>query len=269
MIATINGSNIFYVDEGPRESTAVVFLHGFPFDHTMWKEQIALVSRSRRAVAYDIKGHGMSDVEYGQYTIEGHVDDLIGILDHLKLAKVVIVGLSMGGYVTLRALERHPERFSAAVLCDTQSVADGNEGKLKRAGAIKNIRATGTIAFADQFVKSVFAPETPSRNPEVVERIRKVILHTPEISLIGTLLALAARTDTTESLGALRIPVLILVGEHDITTPPSASQAMHERIKGSELHIVPGAAHMSNLENPVFFNEKLLAFLSRADTPAS
>jgi 3-oxoadipate enol-lactonase len=241
----------------------VVFLHGFPFSHEVWKPQLAHLGKRYRAIAYDIRGHGHSYIGDGQYTIEGHVDDLIGLLDNLKIDKPVIVGLSMGGYIALRALERNPKRFRAAVLCDTRSEADGNEGKLKRVASIMAVKRDGSTAFADGFVKNVFAPETFEKNPQVVKEMHTIIRRTPEISIAGTQLALAARTDTTASLSSIKTPTLILVGEQDVLTPPSASQAMHERITGSEMHIIPRAAHLSNLENPEFFNEKLISFLDR------
>ena len=87
-------------------------------------------------VTYDHRGHGASDVGDGQYLIEFLVDDLIGLLDHLKLQKATLCGLSMGGYVALRAVERNPERVHALALCDTRSEADSNEAKLKRAAKL-------------------------------------------------------------------------------------------------------------------------------------
>ena len=269
MNASINGSTIHYVMEGTPGAMPVVFLHGFPFSHAMWDDQVALVAKQYLAIAYDIKGHGYSDVDDGQYTIESHVDDLIGLLDHLKLPKVVLVGLSMGGYIALRALERNPERFRAAVLCDTRSEADPSEGKIKRAQSARAVKRTGSAAFAADFVKAVFAPQSLTGNPEPVARIRSIIEHTPPLSIAGTLIALAARTDTTPSLSTITIPTLILVGEFDVTTPPAASRAMNERIPGSEFQIISGAAHMSNLENPSAFNDHLLHFLLRvSSTPA-
>src|SRR5512135_2961228 len=107
MRAFINNSNIFYVDEGDPQGLPVVFLHGFPFNHTMWLGQLKSVGGFCRAVAYDIRGHGMSDIGDGQYSIEAHVDDLISLLDALRIERTVLVGLSMGGYITLRALERN------------------------------------------------------------------------------------------------------------------------------------------------------------------
>ena len=264
MRAFLNGANIHFISSGPSSGLPVIFIHGFPFSHVMWHEQVAAVSGAGfRTVAYDIRGHGLSDVGDGQYTIEGHVDDLIALMDHLEIPAAVIVGLSMGGYIALRALERAPKRFVAAALCDTRSESDPNEGKTKRANSMAAVKRTGSAVFADDFIKAVFAEETFSKDPAAIAMIRDIIAHTPPLSIAGTLLALAARTDTTASLSALGIPTLILVGEHDATTPPAASRSMHDKIKGSELFVIPGAAHMSNLENPAVFNEKLLAFLRR------
>ena len=128
---------------------------------------------------------------------------------------------------------------------------------------MKNVRSNGSEAFAETFSKNIFAPESFSTHPEAVALIKNIISSTPALSIAGTLLALAARTDTTSSLAQINIPNLILVGDKDVTTPPANSQLMHEKIKNSELHIIPNAAHMSNLENPEVFNQHLLAFLKR------
>ncbi len=263
MFATIHGMPIHYVEQGNPDRMPVIFLHGFPFSSDMWQQQLDVVGKEFRAIAYDIKGHGKSYIGEAQFTIEHHVDDLMGLLDHLKIPKAVIVGLSMGGYVTLRALERHPDRFMGAVLCDTKSEADSDEGKLKRFDAMTAVRKHGSDVFAEGFVKNVFAPETFSTNPQAVSLIKNIIKRTPVLSIAGTLLALASRTDTTSSLSRISIPALILVGEKDVTTPPAQSEAMHKLIPGSELHIIPGAAHMSNLENPEEFNKHLVTFLRR------
>jgi 3-oxoadipate enol-lactonase len=263
MRATINGASFFYLDQGHREGLPVVFVHGFPFSHAMWKGQIEAAGTFCRVITYDLRGLGESDVGDGQYTIEGHVDDLIGLLDLLGIKKTAIVGLSMGGYITLRAIERNPERFVAAVLCDTRSEADSNDTKIKRALGIKSVKEQGSRQFADTFVKGVFAEESFRRNPEAVRFIHGIIGKTSPLSIAGSLLALASRTDTTESLPLIAVPTLILVGEHDVTTPPSASRSMHEKIRQSELFIIPGAAHMSNLENPAAFNEKIGSFLQQ------
>lgn len=215
-----------------------------------------------RAITYDIRGHGMSDVGDGQYTIELFVDDLIALLDHLVISQAVLCGLSMGGYIALRTFERHPDRVKGFVLCDTRSDADGNEGKTKRAATVRAIKADGVPAFAEGFVKAVFAEETFRSNPQAIEMIKDTIKGNSPLGICGTAIALACRTDTTESLSTISVPTLILVGEHDKLTPPSASHAMHEKIAGSKLHIIPKAAHMSNLENPADFNTHLIEFLN-------
>lgn len=264
MQTTINNAPMFWKELGSPETLPVVFVHGFPFSHWMWLNQMEAVSDEFRAIAYDVRGHGESFIGDGQYTLEGHVDDLLALLDHLKLREVIIVGLSMGGYIALRALEREPARFLGAVLCDTRSEADSNEGKLKRHSHITLVKRDGSAAFAGQFIPALFASESFSTRTGAVQMVREMISRTPPLSIAGTLLALAGRTDTTASLSSIRIPVLILVGESDKVTPRSAAETMHKQIAGSELHIIPNAGHMSNLENPLFFNEKLLAFLSRA-----
>jgi len=271
MQATINGAKIHFTEAGEPGALPVLFVHGFPFSGAMWDVQLRAVGCPYRAIAYDIRGLGRSEVGDGQYTMEGLVDDMVGLLDHLDIDKTVVVGLSMGGYIALRALERDPGRFLAAVLCDTRSEADDNASRLKRATAAAAVKRDGAAAFAESFVPAVFARESLRSRPEAVKLIRDIIAATSPLAIAGHLLAMAGRTDTTASLPAIAVPTLIMVGEQDTLTPPALSQAMHKQIPGSELHLVPGAGHMSNLENPEFFNSRLLDFLTtatRGGTPA-
>jgi len=263
MLVTINGTKLYYAEGGNSTGAPVVLVHGFPFSHEMWKPQVDALSSKYRVVVYDVRGHGQSDAGDGQYTLEFLVDDLVGLLDHLKIDKAIVCGLSMGGYIALRAIERNPERFRALVLCDTRSEPDSNDAKLKRAAAIKTVKQQGAAAFAEGFVKAVVASETFPSRPETVEMIKNIIRRNPPVGICGALLALASRTDTTAGLSQISVPMLILVGEHDALTPPSTAKAMQERIRGAELHIIPHAAHMSNLENPAEFNGQLLAFLEK------
>lgn len=263
MRATLNGIGMEYSAEGPRTGLPVVLIHGFPFSKEMWKEQVELLKKECYVVTYDIRGHGASEVGDGQYAVEYFVDDLIALLDYLKLGSVVAVGLSMGGYIALRAIERNPERFRGLVLCDTRSDADGNEGKVKRAVQAKTVKVHGMKKFADLFLKGVFFEQTFESNPEGVTLIRNIIEQTSPLSVAGTLIALAARTDSTPSLYNIKVPTLILVGQHDTITPPSASHSMKERIPRAEMQILPRAAHLSNLENAADFNEALIRFLRK------
>ncbi len=257
----INGWSMNYVERGAPGATPVIFIHGFPFSLEMWEPQMRALPNQFRAVAYDLRGHGQSDVGDGQYSIEFFVDDLIGLMDHLVIEKATVCGLSIGGYIALRAIERHPDRFNALVLCDTKSGADSDEGKVKRATTLRSLKLNGVGPFAETFVKTVFAESTFTAHPEIVQSITSVVASTSPIAIGGTLLALASRTDTTAALASIAVPTLILCGEHDALTPPEQSELMHKRIAGSVLHVVPSAAHLSNLENSGVFNERLIAFL--------
>ncbi len=257
----INGATMNYVERGTPGGTPIIFIHGFPFSLEMWEPQMWALPNQYRAIAYDVRGHGRSDVGDGQYSIEFFVDDLVGLLDHLVIDKTVLCGLSMGGYIALRAFERNPERFKGLILCDTKSGTDTDEGKVKRASTLKSVKMNGVEQFAEGFVKSVFAESTFKSHPEIIESIKSVIKTSSPIGIGGALLALACRTDTTPVLPKIKVPTLILCGERDVLTPLKDSEFMHNQIIGSSFHIIPAAAHLSNLENPGVFNEKLLAFL--------
>lgn len=265
MLASINGINLYYTDIGKERSPPVVLIHGFPFSSEMWNGQTQMLQASQenlRIVTYDLRGHGQSDVGDGQYSIELFVDDLIALLDHLKITKTILCGFSMGGYIALRAIERNPDRFRALVLCDTMSAADSNEAKIKRANSIKLVKKQGVGRFAEGFLKAVFAPKTFETQPEIIDEISRIVLSNSPAGICGALLAMAGRTDTTEALSRINIPTLILVGEHDAVTPPNAAKNMQDRIPNSKLQLIKNAAHMSNLENPKVFNEQLIKFVA-------
>lgn len=266
MKAVINNVLLRYVDIGIPNATPIIFIHGFPFSHRMWMfpgGQTEALSGTNRVIAYDVRGHGESEVGTGHYSIEFFADDLVALMDHLVIHKAVLCGLSMGGYIALRFAERYPERVLGLVLCDTRSESDTNEGRIKRAAAIKNVQANGMKSYAAESVKSLFAPESFDRRPEAVKLIQSIIERTAPLSIFGTLLALSSRSDTTSFLPNIKCPTLIMVGEKDLLTPPSASQAMQEKIPGSELHIIPHAAHVSNMENPDVVNKHLVEFVAK------
>jgi len=254
--------NLRHFDSGAGDKPALIFIHGFPFNQTMWKDQVELSEPRFRVITYDQRGHGQSGLGNGRYMFEFFVDDLLGLMDRLKIDKAVLCGLSMGGYVALRMAERHPEKILGLVLCDTKSEADPDAGKLKRASDLRLIQEQGLEAFADKFSKAVLAP-SHVKNIALYDRVRGMILGNPTEGVQATLIALATRTDTTASLNRIQVPTLILVGEEDVVTPPASAAAMHDRIPNSQMALIPQAGHMSNLENPAVFNSHLLAFLGK------
>jgi 3-oxoadipate enol-lactonase len=263
MKININDIALNYIETGKPQNIPIIFIHGFPFSHLMWEPQLSALPGSVHAIAYDIRGHGSSSVGDGQYTIDLFVDDLIALIDRLDMEKAVLCGLSMGGYIALRTIERYAERVAGLILCDTKSEPDSNDAKINRASSIRSIKANGVNVFAEEFVKNIFWERTFDKNPGIVTFIKQIISANPLLGICGTQIALAARTDTSSVLSAIRIPTCIIVGEHDKLIPSSSVQAMHKSITGSELHILSNAAHMTNLENTKDFNNVLFNFLDK------
>lgn len=257
------GARLYLADRGLREGLPVVLVHAFPLAHRMWEPQLAALSGEFRLVAYDVRGFGESDVGDGQYTMELLVDDLLAVLDGLAIERAVVCGLSMGGYIALRAAEREPARLRGLVLCDTRSEADSDEGKLKRAAAIRKVKREGVAAFAAELAPLLLGPTTRRARPELEARVREMIEANSPAGICGAQLAMAARTETTAALPGIGVPTLVLVGEEDGLTPPSDSEAMRRRIPGAEMATVPAAGHLSNLESPEAFTHHLRDFLRR------
>ena len=262
MIAEINGVNLYYNERGDKNGIPFIFIHAFPFNSSMWAEQVAMMAAQYRTITWDIRGFGQSICDDHQYTLEFFVDDLIGLMDFLKIDQAILCGLSMGGYIALRAAEKAPERIKALVLADTRPETDTNEARIKRAEVLRILKDKDKFVFTEGFMKGVFWEDTFNRLPEVIQKAHAIITSNSEEGIAGGILALISRTDTSHALSHFKFPTLILVGEHDATTPPIAAQNMHELIEGSEMHVIPFAAHISNMENPIEFNFRLQNFLA-------
>lgn len=261
MKETINNLSVFI--EGDSKHKSIIFLHGFPYNHTMWKAQIDEFNQQYFCVTYDIRGLGESPVADGQYTMESFVDDLESIMTELKLDKPILCGLSMGGYISFRAVERVENKFSAVIFCDTRSEADNNEGKLKRAAAIKRINTEGVSPFAKEFITNCFGEDYKQNNKEEFEKqIAKSSAFDP-IGVKGSLIAMLGRNDTTEYLSKIKIPALIICGEFDSLTPPAVMKPLAEKISGSEFVVIKNSGHMCPIENPKAVNEAIEKFLDR------
>ena len=254
---------------GSAQSPTLVLLHAFPLHGGMWSEQMAAFGEAWRVLAPDFRGFGASDVGQGQYAIDFFVDDLFSVLDAPALrieVPVVACGLSMGGYVLLRAVEREPERFRALVLADTKSAADDDAGKLKRLDAIRKIRRDGVAAFAKGFADGALSRATRAERPEVGDTVIDMITSNPTVGMIGAQLAMAARTDTTAMLSKIAVPTLVVVGGEDALTPPDLSKQMASKIPGAKLEVIPAAGHLPALEAPGAFNQALKPFLDGLET---
>jgi pimeloyl-ACP methyl ester carboxylesterase len=258
----VNDLTVGYTDEGPGNATAIIFIHGFPFNRSLWADQVEMLKDNFRVISYDVRGHGGSDIGNEDFSIDLFVTDLISLMNRLKIDAAVVCGLSMGGYIALRAMEQHSTRFLGLILSDTQCGADTPEGKEKRMKAIDSINHGDVQSYADASIINLFATQSFETKQEEVVTIRSIIEKTSKVTLCKTLMALANRNETCASLTQINVPVLILVGEDDKITPVGSAIFMHERVKGSVMAIIEGAGHLSNLENTSSFNSHLNKFLS-------
>jgi 3-oxoadipate enol-lactonase len=259
---TVNNFMVSYTDEGKNGAPVIIFIHGFPFNKSMWNMQVEALRDKYRLIAYDIRGHGNSDSGNGDFSIELFAKDLLSLMDALKIDKTILCGLSMGGYIALNAVVNYPGRFNALILSDTHCIADTPEAKEKRMKAIDSIGKNGVKKYADESIKNLFSPESFTTRKEEVAAVREMIVKTSEQSLCNTLLALSVRKETCIKLSEIKIPVLIMVGKEDKITPSEAAHFMHEKIKNSLLSIIDHAGHLSNMENPGEFNGQLKKFIA-------
>lgn len=257
----LKSGTVFYDDLG-KSASPVIFLHGFPFDKSMWKNQLETLQSSTRVIACDLRGFGKSRDEKSALNIDLFTSDLIEFMDKLAVEKAIICGLSMGGYVALNALQKHPDRFEALILCDTQCIADATEVKEKRYKTIDQIENGGLTEFYEGFLKNLFHKDSLSDKKEIVERLRSVVFSNTQSSISRGLIAIAERSETCSSLNLIEVPTLIICGREDALTPLEQSEFMHEKIKNSILRVIDNAGHVSNLEQPEQFNKYLSDFLS-------
>ena len=254
----IDGINISL--QGNQENQPLLFIHGFPFDHTLWDEIIGKLESKYYCISYDIRGLGNSEQRSGQYTMESFVDDLELIITKLELKDVIICGFSMGGYIALRANERL-DNFKALVLANTTSISDDDTAKLKRAAAIKKIDAEGIAPFLDGFLSVAFSKKFMEKNKKEVEDIKNKILRFSSIGIKGALLAMISRTDTTKSLKTINIPTLLIAAKDDAIIAPKVMENMAKVIKKSKYVELKNSGHVSMLENPKDFLKAFEAFL--------
>jgi 3-oxoadipate enol-lactonase len=255
----INDIQMAYTEAGAGQT--VVLIHGYPFNRSMWNEQVAALSNSYRVIAPDLRGFGETDASQGPVTMNQMAADVAQLLDHLQISQAVVSGLSMGGYVALAFYKQFPSRVRALVLADTRAQADTEEAKQTRAQHAEKALSEGMAGIADAMLPKLLTPETVSKHPEIVKRVRDMMLKTKPEGAASALLGMAQRDDQTELLPRITSPTLVIVGAEDAITPVGDSEKMHHAIGGSRLKVIENAGHVSNLERTEQFNEALLDFL--------
>lgn len=242
---------------------AVVLIHGYPFNRSLWNEQTEALSSGYRVVTPDLRGFGESDSSEGPATMDRMAQDVVKLMDHIGIDQAVIAGLSMGGYVALAFIKQFPSRVRALVLADTRAQADTEEAKQTRSQQADKALAEGMAGIADGMLPKLLTPETVSKRPEVVKRVRDMMLKTKPQGAASALLGMAERDDQTEFISTIAVPTMILVGREDAITPVADSEQMKSKIAPSHLVVIENAGHVSNLEQPEGFNFALLKFLER------
>ena len=243
--------------------SAVVLIHGYPFNRSLWNEQVEALSSRYRVVTPDLRGFGESDSSEGPATMNRMAQDVAKLMDHLDIDQAVIGGLSMGGYVALAFCKQFPARVRALVLADTRAQADTEDAKQTRRQQAEKALAEGMAGIADTMLPKLLTPETVSKRPEVVKRVRDMMLKTKPQGAASALLGMAEREDQTEFISTIRVPTMILVGREDAITPLADSETMQSKISTSHLVVLDNAGHVSNVEQTDQFNFALSAFLNR------
>jgi len=242
------------------DGPALLFLHGFPFNRTIWKHQLSALSGWRR-IAPDLRGFGESDAPEGGYSMATYADDCAQLLDRLRLGKAVVVGLSMGGYIAFEMLRRHPDRIAGLILCDTKAEPDSAEGAKGRDETAAIARTKGAAAIAERMIPVVMGRTTLQTQPQLVQQVREMITKTPVAGIVGALEAMKTRADSTDLLRTITVPTLVVVGREDGMIPPAQARAMASAIPAATLTTIEGAGHVPPLEAPTAVSRVFSEFL--------
>jgi 3-oxoadipate enol-lactonase len=256
----VHGVNLAVEVRG--EGPAVLFVHGYPLDHTIWREQIDRLEGYRR-IAPDLRGMGRSDAPDLGYGMEIYAADLAALLDSLGVDDVILCALSMGGYIAFEFLRNWRSRVRGLVLMDTRAEPDTPESRRGRDATAALARERGSSAVAEAMLPKVLAPATLAERPKVVERVRAMMAATPVAGVVGALAAMRDRAGSEALLPTLAgLPTLVVVGEADDLTPPDGARTMAQAIPGARLVVIPGAGHLPPVEQPGATTNALHEFLS-------
>ena len=254
-IATAS-TRLFYRWDGPELAPVLVLTHALGANHTMWDPNIAALSRDLRVLRYDSRGHGLSDVEPGPYTVELLARDVVELLDAVRVARASYCGLSLGGMTGMWLGANAADRIDRLVLANTAAHL-ANPGPMNE--RIAAVRADGMQAVAETMIERWFTPTFRSAEPAAADRVRKMLLATPPAGYIAACQAVRAM-DMRPLLGRIRVPTLVIAGTEDPATPIDHGRNLRDQIAGSRW-VELAAAHVSNIEAAAQFDAAVLKFL--------
>jgi len=253
-----NGITVNCEVDGADGAPWLVLSNSLATNVSMWDEQASALKRSFRVLRYDQRGHGGTDAPAGRYTFDLLIADALALFDALSIKRAHFGGLSMGGATALGLALRHPDRIDRAIICDSgcaSSPATSQQWEERIAVAQKQ----GMEALVDSTIARWFPPETVKANPPHLDKVRAMIRSTPVNGFIGCAAALADH-DFRSAVGTVTRPLMFIVGEKDGTTP-AAMRQMHDQVPGSGFVELPGAGHISNLDQPARFTKAIAEFL--------
>lgn len=255
----VNDVDLAYRDEGAGE--AIVFLHAFALTQRMWDEQVEAFATKCRVITFDWRGFGESTLGEQNTSMDVFADDLAGLLDALQIECATICGLSMGGYAAFAFYRKYGSRVASLILADTRAGNDTEEAKLARYKMAERVRREGLSFLPDEVLSKWLAPSTISNRPRVVEQVRSMIINNQPAGVVSAQTAMAERLDSTPLLAQIRCPTLVIVGEQDSLTPLSEAEKICTAIPAAHLKVINDSGHLSNIEQPEFFNQAIVAFL--------
>ena len=236
----------------------ILLIHAFPLDARMWRPQIEAFAPSVRVISPDLRGFGRNRRSPLFESVDQHATDLTVQLDQASAPRAIVVGLSMGGYIALALARRHPHRVAGLLLANTRAQPDGDHERGERDAMIRQVRDVGTSLLPNAMLPRLVAEgcDDATRN-----FLRGLILEQHASGVEAALVALRDRPDARGGLFQIHCPTALVCGDRDAITPPSVMQALADGIPGSELTVIPGAGHMTNLEEPARFNQILASLV--------
>jgi pimeloyl-ACP methyl ester carboxylesterase len=247
------------------DGPAVILLHGFPFNRSMWREQIDFLSaRGYRVVAPDLRGLGENKSDGEIATMEDMARDVAALMDELKIDRAIIGGLSMGCYVAFEFIHLFPSRVEALVLAGARAEGADKAEKKSREQQAKRVLEQGMTHAIDSILQSLLSPRTLAEKPDVASRVREMVTTTDPRGAAAAQRGMAARRDYRTDFPNISAPTLIIAGHEDGVRKPIDAESIHQGIPNSRLEVIDNAGHLMNMEQPERFNQVLLEFLTDA-----
>jgi 3-oxoadipate enol-lactonase len=256
-----SGGIMSYREFGEESGDPLVLLHAFPLDSRMFEPQTKALAGLRRLITPDYPGFGRSPRAPAQPDVRYYAEGVRGLLDRLGLERVVLGGVSMGGYVVFECLRLFPQRISGLILANTRPEPDSEEMRENRKEMARRVADEGVGVLVELQMGRLLARSTLENNEEVVEKVRAMILESNPNGVVAALGAMRERPDSTPLLGKIEVPTLVIGGEEDAISSPEVMGAMAEKIPDSRHVTLPGVGHLSNLEAPEDFNAALKEYL--------